>query len=111
MSSDDNREFEHHVFKIGNQATDFGASERPRVADLGAERYAGIDASRINWIVSAIIGREIPQPGHDTNANECPSIAPAPNLTYRIHRSFQIDTRQAAEPGRSRRNHLRRLFV
>src|SRR6516164_1715138 len=81
------REFKHHVFKIRNQATDFRASERPRVADLGAERYAGIDASRINWIVSAIIGREIPQPGHDTNANECPSIDPAPNLTDSIHRS------------------------
>src|SRR6516164_1628745 len=89
MSSDDDkfRKFKHHVFKIGNQAADFGASERPRVADLGAERYAGIDTSRINWIVSAIIGREIPQPWHDTNANECPSINPAPNLTYSFHRS------------------------
>src|SRR6516225_11174742 len=113
MSSDDDKfwEFKHHVFKIGNQATDFGASERPRVADLGAERYAGIDTGSINWIVSAIVGREIPQPGHNTNANKCPSIDPAPKLTYGFHRSFQIDTRQAAEPGRSRRNHLCYLFV
>src|SRR6516225_4179399 len=88
MSSDDYkfREFKHHVFKIGNQATDFGASERPRVADLGAERYAGIDTSRIHWIESAIVGRQIPQPGHDTNANEYPSIDPAPNLSYGFHR-------------------------
>src|SRR6516165_3749564 len=113
MSSDDDkfREFKHYVFKIGNQATNFGASERPRVADLGAERHAGIDTSRINWIVSAIVGREIPQPGYDTNANECSAIDPAPNLTYCFHRSFQINARQAAEPRRSRRNHLCCLFV
>src|SRR6516225_8873721 len=101
MSSDDDklREFKHHVFKIGDQAADFGASERPRMADLGTERYAGIDASRINRIVSAIIGWEIPQPWHDANANERLSIDPAPNLTHSLHRPFQIDTRQAAEPG------------
>src|SRR6516162_7975456 len=79
MSCDDDkfRKFKHHVFKIGNQATDFGTSERPRMADLGAERYTGIDTSRVNRIVSAIVGWEIPQPGYDTNANECPFDRPS----------------------------------
>src|SRR6516162_4754904 len=78
MSADDDkfREFKHHVFKVGNQATDFRASERPGVANLGAERYASIDTRRIHWIVSAVVGREVPQPGHDTNADECPAIDP-----------------------------------
>src|SRR5690606_28235465 len=63
--NDELRKVDHDVFKIGDQSSGVGALQGPRVADLGAERRARIDAGGVDRIIAPVVRAQVPQPGND----------------------------------------------
>jgi len=90
-------EIEHHVLQVRNEPPGFGPFERPGVADLRAERHAGIDARRVDRIVVPIIWRQVPQPRHDAHADKTLAVDPTSNLTHRLHGTREVDACEATK--------------
>src|SRR5207244_9769201 len=85
------RELARHVVEVRNRPAGLRGAERPRVADLQAERDAELDAFGVERVVAAIVGRQVPEPRHDAQRAESELANAAAELTDGVERAVKVD--------------------
>ena len=67
VTADDHEfgEFEQDRLQVGDRPAGLGGAQWTGVSDLRAERDAEFDSGLQQWIVAAVVRRQVPQPRHD----------------------------------------------
>src|SRR5271157_5732707 len=81
------------------------------MANLSAERHAQLDTLRVERVVAAIVGRQIPEPRHYAEPAKAQFAYASTQFTHRFHRRVQIDRSYADESLRSAAHDSRDFII
>jgi hypothetical protein len=95
MAADDAQlgKLERPMVEVRNWPPRLGWRERTGMTDLEADRDVELYALRVQRIIAAIVGRQVPQPRQNAKCPEAEFAERAAQLANRGHRATQIDGR------------------
>jgi hypothetical protein len=91
------RKLERNAVQIGNRSPGLRFLKGSGMSDLCAERNVEFATLRKQRIVTSIIRRQSPQPGQDAQTLETVLPHTPTQLAHAVHRSIEIDRRDAGE--------------